>query len=108
MATRYVIRCTRCRKSATATLEHSEGAAYRAERDALARGLTARGFRAVEVVHHANHSPLLCCGKGVIFTRIVGRVEPSHVCDGLCRRATGATCRCACGGANHGAEQEAR
>jgi hypothetical protein len=101
--TRMVIKCSRCRKSATVNVQHSSGPAYRAERDAIALGLRARGFKAVEMVHHADHSAILCCGKSVSYTRIAARLEPSHACDDLCRKATGATCVCACGGANHGA-----
>lgn len=35
---------------------------------------------------------------------IVGRVDPTVSCDNRCKTAHGTTCRCACGGRKHGAE----
>lgn len=39
--------------------------------------------------------------------QIEGRHNPAIVCDGRCMGATGHSCECSCGGANHGANKAA-
>lgn len=35
--------------------------------------------------------------------RVVGKVNPAHVCNARCMGAKSGACECECGGANHGA-----
>jgi hypothetical protein len=102
---RYVIRCAVCREHATVTLSAYGDDAVRAERAALAAALTARGFRAVELV--GPFAAPFCCSRRLSMRRVEGTIT-GDACDDLCRKATGATCRCACGGSNHGAQHELR
>jgi len=43
-----------------------------------------------------------CCGQRHSLKRINGRTT-DHECDARCMAATGHSCECSCGGANHGA-----
>lgn len=44
------------------------------------------------------------CSKRAMLKKVEGEFNPDHKCDVRCTSAKGHTCRCACGGANHGAD----
>lgn len=44
------------------------------------------------------------CSNRAMLKRVEGEFNPDHKCDIRCTSARGHTCRCACGGANHGAD----
>ena len=43
------------------------------------------------------------CAKTVTTRQVIGTLNPSKACNAKCMCATGPSCECACGGANHGA-----
>lgn len=43
------------------------------------------------------------CGKAVRLHPVIGKHNPTKVCDGRCMSAVGPSCECQCGGENHGA-----
>jgi len=63
---------------------------------------------AVELALHGCHWSgcfTVCAGCGERFQlrRLLGKVVADKACGGRCMSATGPSCECACGGANHGA-----
>lgn len=43
------------------------------------------------------------CGRALYASQVRGRVVPEIPCGPRCLAATGTSCDCSCGGANHGA-----
>lgn len=50
-----------------------------------------------------NRRAVCACGAVVAVRPVVGKHNASIKCDARCEHATGGSCECACGGANHGA-----
>lgn len=53
---------------------------------------------------HKVDCPTTGCSRYVILRKVEGEFNPDHKCDVRCTSAKGHTCRCACGGANHGSD----
>jgi hypothetical protein len=51
--------------------------------------------------------PCRGCGKLRVAKKVYGVFKADKGCDGRCMAATGHTCECSCGGANHGASHAA-
>ena len=47
------------------------------------------------------------CGQKISGKPIEGRYKSDHPCDARCTGATGHSCECSCGGANHGMDHAA-
>jgi hypothetical protein len=101
--TRYVVRCPGCKQRATVAMSSQRPPA--SEVEALADALKSRGFRYVRAVYAdpRRGTRMHCCGFVLAPRPIGGAYVPEVACDDLCRNATGGTCRCSCGGDNHGA-----
>lgn len=105
---RYVLRCGKCQARATVDLG-ATGWARVDEMEALLHALTAAGFKRAAVYRGQDQRGRLssrfgCCTADSLKMRPVnGTMSPETKCDDLCTHATGAECRCSCGGANHGA-----
>lgn len=96
------------------TMEHTEADLFDAldritEADPVSNWLgkcfRCKGVMVVASSSKPEYSEHICpeCEKGMSFTRIRGRVTDKK-CDANCRRGKKATCRCACGGSNHGVD----
>lgn len=48
------------------------------------------------------YAPCPDCGQKVVLSAVEGRYKPEIACSAKCRNATGPSCDCSCGGANHG------
>jgi hypothetical protein len=64
----------------------------------------AAGIAAGEAVVFGNNGVVARCGEHGIYQlkALQGRVVEERSCDARCMGATGASCDCSCGGANHG------
>ena len=59
--------------------------------------------------HYFRFNPVKCpgCDKDIYGKAIDGRFKADHPCDARCTGATGHSCECSCGGANHGMDHSA-
>lgn len=102
------LRCTTCKKLLPAYVDRGDGQPLRrpyghaAPDPSLDRGPCVMAYEVLDdTCPHCGAHDTLWPGRGFTGVTLKASVGVS-ACDAICATATGATCRCLCGGMNHG------
>jgi hypothetical protein len=107
---RYVGRCQSCKSGVARDVVGYEQELVKTAGDGMyARAVRETRFTAGEAQDGCSVSSVYgvraqCgCGGFVSLEAVRGTYKAGHKCDARCLNATGPSCECECGGANHGA-----